>query len=105
MLQYVGRNLLMAFFITEKESNMSQKEKLRKAFFNGAELTSKQIRAQYGIASPTKVISNLRLEDGLPIYCNKRVDTKGRETNKFRLGTPSRKVIAAGYRALAMGLA
>lgn len=83
---------------------LTQKDKLRKAFFNGAELTSKQIRAQFKIASPTKVISNLRLEDGLPIYANKHVDTKGRETTKFRLGTPSRAVIAAGYRALAMGL-
>ena len=83
---------------------LTQKDKLRKAFFNGAELTSKQIRAQFKIASPTKVVSTLRLEDGLPIYANKHVDTKGRETTKFRLGTPSRAVIAAGYRALAMGL-
>ena len=83
---------------------LTQKDKLRKAFLNGAELTSKQIRAQFKIASLTKVVSNLRLEDGLPIYANKHVDTKGRETTKFRLGTPSRAVIAAGYRALAMGL-
>lgn len=84
---------------------MSQKEKLRKAFFSGAELTSKQIAARYNIGSPTKVVSMLRLEDGLPIYSNRHVDTKGRETTKFRLGTPSRKVIAAGYRAMALGLA
>ena len=83
----------------------TQKAKLRKAFFAGAQLTSKQIRAQFKIASPTKVISNLRMQDGLPIYANKHVDTKGRETTKFRLGTPSRAVIAAGYRAIAMGVA
>ena len=84
---------------------MTQKEKLRNAFFNGAALTSKQIRAQFKIASPTKVVSQLRLEDGIPIYCNKRVDTKGRVTKKFRMGTPTRRVIAAGYRAVALGLA
>lgn len=84
---------------------MNQKSKLRNAFVNGAELTSKQIRAQFGIASPTKVVSMLRLEDGLPIYCNRHTDTKGRVTNKFRLGTPTRSVIAAGYRAQALGLA
>ena len=83
---------------------MTQKEKLRRAFFNGAELTSKQIASQFKIVSPTKVVSRLRLEDGLPIYADRHVDTKGRETTKFRLGTPSRKVIAAGYRAMAMGL-
>lgn len=83
---------------------LTQKDKLRKAFFSGAQLTSKQIRAQFKIASPTKVVSNLRMQDGLPIYANKHVDTKGRKTTKFRLGTPSRAVIAAGYRALSMGL-
>ena len=86
-------------------TTLTQKQKLRVAFFKGAELTSKQIRSQYEIASPTKVISNLRLGDGMPIYANKHVDTKGRETTKFRLGTPSRAVIAAGYRAMALGLA
>lgn len=86
-------------------TTLTQKQKLRIAFFKGAQLTSKQIRSQYKIASPTKVISNLRLEDGLPIYANKHVDTKGRETTKFRLGTPSRAVIAAGYRAMALGIA
>lgn len=84
---------------------MTQKAKLRKAFFNGAELTSKQIRSQFKIASPTKVVSTLRLEDGLAIYANKHTDTKGRVTTKFRLGTPRRAVIAAGYRAIALGLA
>ena len=76
---------------------MSQKEKLRKAFFAGRSLTAKQISAQFGIASPAKVVSQLRLEDGLPIYSNRHTDTKGRVTHQFRLGTPSRKVIAAGY--------
>lgn len=84
---------------------MNQKTKLRKAFFNGRQLTAKQITAQFGIASPSKVVSELRLEDGLPIYCNTYTDTKGRVTNKYELGTPSRKVIAAGYRAMALGLA
>ena len=83
---------------------MSQKQRLANAFVNGAELTSKQIRSQFKIASPTKVVSQLRLEDGMPIYCNTRVDTKGRVTNKFRLGTPARSIVAAGYRASAMGL-
>lgn len=83
---------------------MTQKSKLAQAFVQGYELTSKQIRSRFGIASPTKVVSQLRLEDGMPIYCNRRVDTKGRETLKFRLGTPRRSTVAAGYRAAALGL-
>lgn len=83
---------------------MNQKTKLRKAFFADQQLTAKQITARFGIASPSKVVSQLRLEDGLPIYLNKHTDTKGRVTHKYRLGTPSRAVIAAGYRAIAQGL-
>jgi hypothetical protein len=80
---------------------MTQKQKLRMAFFAGRKLSAKQIAAQFGIKSPGKVVSMLRMEDGLPIYNNRHVDTKGRVVNKYELGTPSRKVIAAGYRALA----
>jgi hypothetical protein len=93
----------LLFFIKETEM-MTQKAKLREAFFNGAQLTSKQIRAQFKIASPTKVVSQLRLEDGIAIYSNKHTDTKGRVKNKFRMGNPRRAIVAAGYRALALGL-
>lgn len=45
---------------------MSQKEKLMKAFTKGLELSTKQIRTKYKIASPTKVVHRLR-EDGVKI--------------------------------------
>jgi hypothetical protein len=38
---------------------------------------------------------------GVPIYANTRTDTKGRVKTKYRIGAPSRAVIAAGYKALA----
>ena len=80
---------------------LTQKQKLRMAFFEGRQMSAKQITAQFGIKSPGKIVSLLRMEDGLPIYNNAHTDTKGRVVNKYELGTPSRKVIAAGYRALA----
>lgn len=70
---------------------------------NGEELTAKQIASRYGVANPHDAIYNLRME-GYPIYLNSRKDSKGRVTQKYRFGTPSRKVIAAGYKALAAGL-
>lgn len=70
---------------------------------NGEELTAKQISARYNVVNPHDVVYQLRME-GYPIYCNERKDSKGRVTNKYRFGTPSRKVIAAGYKALAAGL-
>lgn len=78
---------------------MSQSEKVLSALEAGEELTAKQIRARFSARNPHAVINNLR-NDGYPIYLNKRVDSVGRVTHKYRLGTPSRSVLAAGYRAL-----
>lgn len=83
---------------------MTQVEKLIHAFQSGKEYTAKQIASQFNVGSPTKVVSLIRREHGFPIYLNTRVDSKGRETRKYRLGTPSRSVVAAGYRAIASGV-
>ena len=59
-----------------------------------------QIKAHFGAGNPQAVIQALRFK-GYPIYLNTVTDTKGRSRNVYRLGTPSRAVIAAGYKALA----
>ena len=73
------------------------------ALQNGEELTAKQITARFGVANPTATISDIRFA-GYAVYANKHTDTKGRVTTKYRLGTPSREIVAAGYRAMALGL-
>jgi hypothetical protein len=77
--------------------------KLLEALQSGEKLTAKQIGARFGIANPTATVSDLRF-NGYAIYANKHVDTKGRQTTQYRLGTPSRRIVAAGYRAMAAGL-
>jgi len=74
------------------------------ALTEGQALTSKQIKARFGAGNPQAVIQALRFS-GYPIYLNSHKDTKGRVTQKYRLGTASRKVIAAGYKALASKVA
>lgn len=81
----------------------TKQERLLEAFKNGEQMTSAQIKQRFGIANPTATVSDLRYE-GFAIYANKRTDSKGRTSTKYRLGTPSREIIAAGYRALAMGI-
>lgn len=66
----------------------------------GVALTAKQIEARFGVGNARSTVSALRMK-GFAIYCNESVDTKGRVKNKYRLGNPSRAVVAAGYRALA----
>lgn len=72
---------------------MNQKTKVLTALREGREITAKQLASQFNVGSPTKVISELRRE-GHAIYLNRRVDTKGRETQKYRLGTPKRSMVA-----------
>jgi predicted ArsR family transcriptional regulator len=87
---------------TFKGNNMMTKsERLVEALKKGEQLTAAQIKARFGIANPTATVSDLRLRSGFAVYANEHTDTKGRVSTKYRLGNPSREVVAAGYRALA----
>ena len=66
-------------------------------------LTAAQIEARFGVGNARSTVSALRM-NGYAIYANKHTDTKGRTKTFYRLGTPTRKVVAAGYKALAAGL-
>ena len=77
--------------------------KLLAALQNGESLTEAQIRARFGLKNPRATVSDLRYS-GFAVYANQHKDTKGRVTTKYRIGRPSRAVVAAGYRALAMGM-
>lgn len=76
--------------------------KVLTALQSGRTLSSAQLRSQFGVGNPQAVIQSLRFK-GFPIYLNTVTDTKGRTRNVYRLGTASRAVIAAGYRAMANG--
>jgi len=78
----------------------TQAARVETALVNGAELTAKQITARYGVKNVRSVISKLRSE-GLSIYLNKRVSSfDGASYMKYMIGTPTRAVVAAGYKAL-----
>ena len=78
----------------------TQASKVATALVNGAELTAKQITSRYGVKNVRAVISKLRSE-GLTIYLNKRVSSFDGETYmKYMIGTPTRAIVAAGYKAL-----
>jgi predicted ArsR family transcriptional regulator len=82
---------------------VTKQERLLEALRNGEQLTAAQIKARFGIANPTATVSDLRF-NGFAVYANRRTDSNGRTTTKYRLGTPSRAVVAAGYKALSAGL-
>jgi predicted ArsR family transcriptional regulator len=79
---------------------MSKQDRVLEVLSTGEELTAKQIQSRFGVGNARATISALRMK-GVPIYANTRTDTKGRVKTKYRIGAPSRAVIAAGYKALA----
>ena len=83
-----------------KTKTMTIQKRVESALLNGEALTSKAIKNRFGAGNPQAVIQSLRFK-GYPIYLNTVTDTKGRTRNVYRLGTASRAVIAAGYKALA----
>ena len=88
-----------------KENKMTETKQARvlEALQNGEQLTAKQISARFGVKNPTATISDIRFA-GYAVYANKHTDTKGRVTTKYRTGKPSRAIVAAGYRAMALGI-
>lgn len=79
---------------------VTKSAKLLAALKAGEQLTAAQISHRFGVANPRATVSSLRYQ-GYAIYGNSHKDSKGHETTKYRLGNPTREVIAAGYRALA----
>mgnify|MGYP003336362179 FL=1 len=77
--------------------------KLLNALRSGEQLTEGQIRVRFNLKNPRATISNIRYA-GYAVYANQHKDTCGRTTTKYRIGKPSREVVAAGYRALSLGL-
>ena len=82
----------------------TQTAKVLEAFQNGEELTGKQIAYRFSVAAPRAVVHHLR-KQGYAIYLNKRTDTKGRVKMKYRLGRPTRAIVAAGIAALGVAAA
>tara|TARA_R110002074_G_scaffold123683_1_gene259494 strand:- start:111196 stop:111477 length:282 start_codon:yes stop_codon:yes gene_type:complete len=72
------------------------------AFMAGEELSAGQLKQRFQVGNPTATVSALRMK-GYAIYLNQGTkDSRGRlGVSKYRLGSPSRAVIAAGYQALA----
>lgn len=90
------------FVNTKVNKIMTKSDKLIKALKEGEELTAKQISSRFGIGNPSATVSDLRYK-GYAVYGNLKKNSRGKKTTFYRLGAPSRAVVAAGYRALGAG--
>ena len=76
----------------------------RALVLEGESLTASQIQKRFSIKNPRATVSEIRYA-GFPIYANTRKAGNGVRVTEYRHGKASRKIVAAGYKAIAMGLA
>ena len=76
----------------------SQADRVLAALQAGEELTAKQIRARFSAKNPHDVVRQVRRQ-GYAVYANTRTNSKGDTKTFYRLGTPSRAMVAAAYAA------
>jgi hypothetical protein len=77
--------------------------KLFNAMYNGESVTSSQAEKRFGIKNISAEVSRIR-QSGYAVYTNSRKAGNGVQVTEYVIGKPSRKIVAAGYRALALGL-
>ena len=77
--------------------------KLFNAMYNGEKVTASQAEKRFGIQNVSAEVSRIR-QSGYAVYANKRTAGNHVEVTEYTIGTPSRKIVAAGYKALALGL-
>lgn len=82
-----------------RSNSMSATTSLINYLKSGKTVTAKQITARFGLANPHEAVRQLRMK-GYAVYANNSTLWNGESTTRYRLGTPSRKMIAAAYAVL-----
>ena len=77
--------------------------KLFNALYNGDTVTASQAQKRFGIKNISAEVSRIR-HSGYAVYANKRVAGNGVTVTEYQIGKPSRAIVAAGYKAMALGL-
>jgi hypothetical protein len=62
-------------------------------------LTVAKMQSVFGVANPSATINELRNE-GHAIYLNTRINANGDKVSFYRLGQPTKRLVAAGIAAL-----
>ena len=86
--------------------NINQGTKTHKLFTalkSGEAVSASQAEKRFGIKNISAEVSRIR-QAGFAVYGNTRVAGNHVEVKEYVIGQPSRKLIAAGYKAMALGL-
>ena len=78
--------------------------KVFSALHAGEKLTPAQAQHRFGVKNLSAEVSRIR-QSGFAVYANSRTAGNGVKVTEYVIGKPSRKIVAAGYKAMALGLA
>jgi hypothetical protein len=95
--------LKKGIFIMMRFNPETKTFKLFNALRNGDALTASQAEKRFGIKNISAEVSRVR-QAGFAVYCNTRKAGNGVQVSEYVMGKPSRKIVAAGYKAMALGL-
>jgi hypothetical protein len=76
--------------------------KVFQALQSGKALTASQA-SKMGVKNLSAEITRIR-QNGFAVYTNSRTAGNGVKVTEYVIGKPSRRLVAAGYRALALGI-
>ena len=77
--------------------------KVFNALYNGESLTASQAQKRFGVKNLAAEASRIR-HNGYAVYANTRTAGNGVKVTEYKHGKASRKIISAGYKAIAAGL-
>ena len=87
-----------------KRINLETKTgKIFTALQAGQKLTAAQASKRFGVKNLSAEASRIR-QAGYAVYANSRVAGNGVTVTEYELGTPSRRIVALGYKAASMGI-
>ena len=78
--------------------------KLFSALQTGEAVSPAAAEHRFGIKNMSAEVSRIRAA-GFPVYANSRKAGNGVQVTEYVIGKASRKLVAAGYKAMALGLA
>jgi len=80
---------------------MTKTNRVLSALQAGETLTEGQMKTRFGVSNPSATVSYIR-QMGFPVHLNAGTkDSRGRvRAARYRLGSATQAVIAAGYKAL-----
>ena len=77
--------------------------KMLTALKSGEKFTASTAEKRFGIKNIAAEASRIR-QAGYAVYANSHKAGNGVQVTEYEIGMPSRRVVAAGYKALALGL-